>query len=133
MSYKGLFLAAALALLSACDSSTPGMPVAPSGKPAAQQDAPGSGFHEPVEHFEDRRFAATAGPDDGQQLSRRDRKGEIGYGVDSGQIRFGDLFVVDQGKDPFINLLIFQFLSYHILGRRCEKAGCIAFYGIFLL
>lgn len=40
MSYKGLFLAAALALLSACDSSTPGMPVAPSGKPAAQQDAP---------------------------------------------------------------------------------------------
>ncbi|XQE66303.1 alpha-2-macroglobulin family protein [Pseudomonas sp. P3C3] len=40
MSYKGLFLAAVFALLSACDSSTPGMPVAPSGKPAAQQDAP---------------------------------------------------------------------------------------------
>ena len=39
MSYKGLFLAAALALLSACDSSTPETPAAPSGKPAAQQDA----------------------------------------------------------------------------------------------
>ena len=40
MSYKGLFLAAALALLSACDSSTPETPAAPSGKPAAQQEAP---------------------------------------------------------------------------------------------
>jgi uncharacterized protein YfaS (alpha-2-macroglobulin family) len=39
MSYKGLFLAAALALLSACDSSTPETPAAPSGKPAAQQEA----------------------------------------------------------------------------------------------
>lgn len=39
MSYKGLFLAAAFVLLSACDSSTPETPAAPSGKPAAQLDA----------------------------------------------------------------------------------------------
>ncbi|MDG9924571.1 MULTISPECIES: alpha-2-macroglobulin [unclassified Pseudomonas] len=39
MQYKGLFLAFALSLLSACDSSTPDTAAAPPGKPAVQEDA----------------------------------------------------------------------------------------------